>query len=263
MPRGKYVEPSTTLTAFSCPYCGTLTSQNWFNGCGSPAEHAPCLSSAPWIRERLGEDFEGPEIPAETLGFLKDCLDKVESRKILVETDSWINARGIQNIDFSMCRECKQVAIWHAGEILWPGHREEFEANEDIPDDARRDFEEAARILAFSPRSSCAMLRLCLQRITVSLGYGDNLNDAIKKMVDAGLDSHVQKALDVVRVVGNEAVHPGTLNLNDDRETASVIFQMINIIGEFFFTRPESIRRAFSSLPAEKIEAIKKRDGNA
>ena len=37
----------------------------------------------------------------------------------------------------------------------------------------------------------------------------------------------IQKALDFVRVVGNEAVHPGEINLDDNKELYSLIFCLI------------------------------------
>lgn len=54
----------------------------------------------------------------------------------------------------------------------------------------------------------------------VSLGGGKNIDDDIVRLVKKGLNQTIQKALDAARVIGNEAVHPGTLDLKDNHDTA-------------------------------------------
>ena len=61
---------------------------------------------------------------------------------------------------------------------------------------------------------------------------GENLNSDIANLVKDGLPVKIQKALDVVRVTGNEAVHPGVLDLKDDTKTAQQLFKLINFIAE-------------------------------
>ena len=54
-----------------------------------------------------------------------------------------------------------------------------------------------------------------LQKLCKVLGQsGNNINEDIKALVESGLDPRVQKALDAVRVVGNNAVHPGQMDGN-------------------------------------------------
>ena len=56
---------------------------------------------------------------------------------------------------------------------------------------------------------------------------GKNLNYDIGNLVKKGVPEHVQKALDSLRVIGNNAVHPGELDLKDDVETAILLFRLI------------------------------------
>jgi len=58
------------------------------------------------------------------------------------------------------------------------------------------------------------------------------------------------------------AVHPGTIDLEDNREMASLLFQFINIIVNDMITQPKSINELYSQLPQGALEAIDRRDGN-
>ncbi|MGL5466909.1 MAG: DUF4145 domain-containing protein, partial [Shewanella sp.] len=70
----------------------------------------------------------------------------------------------------------------------------------------------------------------------------------------------VQKALDVVRVIGNEAVHPGEINLDDNREMALQLFNVINLIADQMITHPKQVEAMYSQLPESKLEGIEQRD---
>jgi len=67
--------------------------------------------------------------------------------------------------------------------------------------------------------------------------------------------------LDIVRVIGNEAVHPGVIDLNDDRETASQLLILINSIADQMISHPKKVEELYGKLPENKREAIEKRNG--
>jgi hypothetical protein len=77
-----------------------------------------------------------------------------------------------------------------------------------------------------------------------------------------GLSLKVQQALDTVRVIGNESVHPGEINLNDDREIANKLFELVNIIANIMITQPREIENLYNTLPEVKLEGIKNRDSH-
>lgn len=56
-----------------------------------------------------------------------------------------------------------------------------------------------------------------------------NLNAGIGNLVGEGLSPKVQKALDVVRVIGNSAVHPGQIDVTDDLDTVNQLFRLVNL----------------------------------
>ena len=120
---------------------------------------------------------------------------------------------------------------------------------------------EAKAIVNKSPRGAAALLRLCIQKLCEQLGEkGKNINDDIANLVKIGLPVKIQQALDVVRVIGNNAVHPGQIDLRDDQDTAMKLFELINVIAEVMITQPKEVERLYQSLPQTAREAIQKRD---
>jgi hypothetical protein len=133
--------------------------------------------------------------------------------------------------------------------------------NDDLPEDIKNDYEEARGIVALSPRGAAALLRLAIQKLCAHLGErGRSIDDDIAALVKKGLPPRVQPALDAVRVVGNEAVHPCTISLQDNPEIAASLFGLVNFIAEKMITEPKEIDALYASLPAAKRDAIVKRD---
>jgi hypothetical protein len=91
--------------------------------------------------------------------------------------------------------------------------------------------------------------------------HGKDLNKDIGSLVKKGLPDRIQKALDVVRVIGNESVHPGQIDLNDNPAITTKLFELINFIADAMITKPKEIDKLFDGLPDGKKEAIQKRDG--
>lgn len=71
----------------------------------------------------------------------------------------------------------------------------------------------------------------------------------------------IQQALDVVRVVGNNAVHPGELTEEDISDVAISLFDLLNAIVEDRIARPKALEALYERLPEGARNAIAKRDG--
>ena len=133
--------------------------------------------------------------------------------------------------------------------------------NNDLPEDIKKDFEEARSIVNSSPRGAAALLRLCIQKLCKDLGEkGENINDDISNLVKKGLPIKIQKSLDIVRVIGNNSVHPGVIDIKDDQETANKLFHLINLIVDVMISQPKEIDKIYDDLPEKDKEAINKRN---
>lgn len=161
------------------------------------------------------------------------------------------------------CEHCGHNCLWIGDTYIYPDRGSAPQPNVDMPQDVQSDYEEAARIYTKSPRGAAALLRLAIQKLMVHLGLpGKNINDDIASLVKDGLPPHIQKALDIVRVTGNNAVHPGQLDAND-AQIAEQLFPLINIIVESRISVPTKIQEIYNALPSGAKASIGKRDGSA
>jgi len=162
---------------------------------------------------------------------------------------------------FPVVTNCNKLAIWIYDRMVYPLKGETPPANLDLPPDIRRDYDEASSILDRSPRGAAALIRLAVQKLCKHLGQsGDNLNKDIAELAKKGLDSRVTKALDFVRVIGNSAVHPGQIDMQDDRATAETLLGLLNFIADRLISAPKQVEEIYNKLPEEKRKAIQERD---
>lgn len=135
------------------------------------------------------------------------------------------------------------------------------EPHADLPDDCKKYYLEARNIFQESPRASAALLRLVIQMLMLHLGEkGKNINDDIKSLVTKGLPDEIQQALDYCRVIGNNAVHPGEINLDDTSEIVQPLFEMINFIVEDRINRHKKIKQLYDKLPEKDRKSIQERN---
>jgi len=159
------------------------------------------------------------------------------------------------------CGHCELFSLWTNDKMVFPLTGNVEQANPDLPQDVLMDYNEAKDIVNISPRGAAALLRLALQKLCGHLGEkGKNINDDIANLVKRGLPVELQQALDSVRVIGNHAVHPGQIDLNDKPEIAFALFSFVNIICAYFITQPKKIAEVFGNLPDKDKQNIAKRD---
>ena len=222
-------QPAINKRSFNCPHCAALAQQFWFR-----------------LKATALRDGQTPQ-HLHRSPLLQSTVTQAEFE--------------LHSINFSRCFHCKEIAIWISDQLVWPKQVTASPPNPDLPCDIRNDYEEAAAIFALSPRGSAALLRLGIQKLCKHLGEkGDNINDDIGRLVKKGLPEKVQQALDSIRVIGNDAVHPGQLDLRDDGATAERLFELVNIIVEVMISQPRKVSEIYSKLPSTKLKAIEERD---
>lgn len=175
------------------------------------------------------------------------------------------NARSIEHgvkLIAALCTACRQEVIFLNKIMIVPAVTQAPPAGPDLPESLLEDFEEARRVLPTSPRGAAALLRLVLQKLLPLIGANEgDINTMIGELVANGTVSlTIQQALDSVRVIGNEAVHPGVMDLKDDRGTAISLFKLINFIVEKAISEPKEVAAIFASLPPQKLAGIANRD---
>jgi hypothetical protein len=170
----------------------------------------------------------------------------------------------VQSTWFTKCSECDHILLWHDDKIVHPSVSTAPHPHQDLPAAFLRDYQEAASILALSPRGAAALLRYVIDALTIQLrgSKGGSLNERIGYLVEhKGLSPLAQQALDSVRVIGANAVHPLELDLRDDVEMATKLFTLINGIVEDTISRPKAVEAIYKALPPRQLAAIETRDG--
>ncbi len=79
-------------------------------------------------------------------------------------------------------------------------------------------------------------------------------------MKEKGLHEDIIKSLDIVRIKGNQVIHPGQIDLNEEPDTTQTLFGLVNIITEVMISQPKNIKAMYGTIPESKREQIEERD---
>ncbi len=174
------------------------------------------------------------------------------------------NMIALEDFSRSQCTRCGASCIWLNEALLYPATRIDVPPHEDMPDNVRALYEGARTVGGVSRKSAAALIRLALQTLVDHLepGSGD-VNKKIGRLVSKGLDSQVQQAMDVLRVVGNNAVHPGQIDLDGDDDLVPSLFALANLVVEQMISRPKRMQSLYDALPDAARAAIAKRDAGS
>ncbi len=223
----EYFPPKYESGAFHCPHCNVYANQTW----------KECCSSDKPSDKREDDEWGG------------NVFQNIEKLYI-----------GNVLLYASLCSHCENPTLWWSKKIIYPPAQTFPPANSDLDDDVKKVYGEAAKIAGQSPRAACALLRLAVEMLLKQLGETGTINEGIKHLVEKGLAPRIQKALDIVRVTGNNALHPGQIGFDDDTDVSS-LFDLINVIAEALLTQPKRIQGIYANLPEGDRKAIAKRDG--
>lgn len=233
---------------FTCPHCQVIAQQDWKE------------------TKQLGNIFNNLnnhiylDYRSNIQNYQQEAIQMyIQHSNTIIERN--LNFILPENFAISECQSCNNFCVWVDKQIVFPKSIPVDAPNSDMNEDVQDLYNEAALILSDSPKGSTALLRLALQKLLEQLGERGNINTSIGNLVQRGLSTKIQQALDVIRVIGNNAVHPGEINLDDNIEVATKLFKIINIIAQDMITHPKEIEDIYDDLlPEGAREAIERRD---
>ena len=254
--------PELGKSEFNCAHCGVFAAQVWYVVAGRQGN---------WQRDQGGQQPHSFACPAGgTHHFAIGTFTTTQNgTKIGMGVAGRVQSipKGEDDLvlhDFyvSVCFHCLKPSLWNLAKMVCPSLGGVEPPNTDLDAGIQGDYLEAASIVQQSPRAASALLRLCVQKLTKQLGLpGKNINDDIAALVSRGLNPDIQQALDTVRVIGNNAVHPLEMDIKDDARIANALFSLVNFIAEQMISFPAKRASMFSSLPPTALAGIAKRDG--
>jgi len=166
-----------------------------------------------------------------------------------------------EKITLSQCEKCSKYAVWINEEMIYPYASDVPLPLEDMPEEVKSDYLEARRLVGESPRSAAALLRMAIHDLITQLGESEeDIDESVENLKKKGLEVKMERALESVRVIGDGAVPPGQIDTRDDAETASILFNLLNLIVEALITQPRKVDELLEKLPDKRRRASRKRD---
>ena len=242
--------PSFKSDKFECPHCNVIAQQYWFDASTASKIIMSMIQHTFLNYRQKIQDYQQKAIQS----FIEDNKDSIRA-----------NVESVIPSKFSVatCASCDEVTLWIDRSLIYPKKTSLPSPNSDLDEDIKLLYQEAATIFTDSPKGATALLRLALQKLLKQIGKnGKDINKDIKELVSNGLSPKIQQALDILRVVGNNAVHPGQINLDDNSEIALKLFQILNFIADEMITKPKELEKLYDDIiPDNTKEHIKQRDG--
>ncbi len=160
------------------------------------------------------------------------------------------------SMNFSQCqnKSCNQQCLWIGQKMVLPITNNFPLPNPDMPEKIKEIYNEAAAIANKSSRAAAALIRLALQELCKHLECkGKTLQENIDFLVkEKELPRRIEDAMDAVRIIGNEAVHPGTIDLQDNDEVVATMLKLLNFIVEKMISDPKEMDAFYATLPDSK-----------
>lgn len=223
----EYCTPELDKKAFNCPHCRVFAKQRWYS-----------LMFNSFDAKVSYTNNDRPIYHSKDI--IRTCLD--------------------DNFIASKCDHCEKLVLWNKEKIIYPRSITVESPNPDMPEIAKGLYMESAKILQDSPRASAALLRLALQEILNEVIEGGEKNSINKNIgiLSEQVDEYTQKALDLIRVNGNNAVHPGEICIEE--ESIEHMYEILNMIVQKLISDKKQIDDLFKKIPESYKKSIKRRD---
>lgn len=231
-----FKEPKYRESAFTCPWCGAYAQQSW-------------------DRYAVIQSIDKHSYLMEEENYYDFCKNGWN-----IEDARYLDLLGI-----STCKACGKYHVWNSEKMIFPQKTDSSIPIplEDMPQVVKDLYLEARDVHPISYKASCALLRLALQHLCEELlkdrSTGE-INKDIGELVKEAVPQEFQQALDIVRVIGNNAVHPGKMDESDVEEYAITLFELLNYIVQEKIVRPKIIGGIYNKLPSGVLKQIERRD---
>lgn len=213
------IAPAFEQGSFVCPHCGVRANMKW----RSVLLDVQSSQSRAEIYRQIDQNRSTKSHPLYGI----DIAQQMES-------DNWKGA---------VCDGCDLVSLWRNGEMVWPNISMAPKASADMPEDIVKVFNEAREIVHASPRAAAALLRLVIQMLCRHFGHEKKtLEKSIESLVsERGISEDSKRAFRIIRNVGNDQVHAGIIDLNDNLDLAYGLFKLANLVVQEMVTRSKFV----------------------
>jgi hypothetical protein len=162
---------------------------------------------------------------------------------------------------YTICHNCEKTHIFIGDKVVYPevlnyGNHEA--PCEEMPEEVKKLYDEATKVLTYSPRSACMLLRYSLEVLLKELIKNPSpkktrLVDYIEQFISENTwAENYRQHLHSLRLIGNDAVH-GTDSKNIDffesieqaQKEARVLFGFLNRVVEKAILEPKRDRDFF------------------
>ena len=132
----------------------------------------------------------------------------------------------------------------------------------DMPDEVKAIYEEARAIAAKSPSAAAALIRksievLCRRLLSIPREEKISLYRLVGKLKQEGVKQKTIDGLEAVRVVGNNSVHPGVIDLEGKEEQLlDALFACVNRIVEDTIGERKEQEEFLRKIPDEVREGM-------
>ncbi len=223
--------PKLLANVFSCPNCGDTAEQKW----------AQLFWEGEYIpTDPNGEIPEVPYHPASVDG--SEGVPRVVLQAKCMSCDKgslWSAAKSQSKDGF---------AIFRSGRMLFPRYRKRKSLPPEAGNIAKRYYRDANAIAKISPQAAAALLRATIEALCRQI-LGDkrsSLSEMIKVLQSKyHFDKEVEQAMHVLRIIGNEALHPTELNYSVRATTTTVnkLFMLVDYIVASTIVKSKLVRQ--------------------
>jgi hypothetical protein len=249
--------PRRGSDAFDCPRCGAYAHQTWYD-----------------LKREIFDNYEQEHWTVDAIdsGQLNPLSGLQESLSDPETSDTKKCAPIVGAWAMSQCGRCEEYSTWRDDSLMYPaGSSNAQTPHEDMPDEAKALYREAAAVVGISRRAGAALARATLERLLRLLDpmeKNPSLADRIDHVTPKATRA-LAKMLTVIRHTGNKSLHvddePDDVMLlildPEEEQIVDLIFASINGLVEELVTRPREVDAIYGRIPEHIRDAVRKRSG--